>query len=172
MGIDIKDLEPETAATITRIIIKEQQKLEKKEHDRRLRNTMMLLINYRRLKLHIQTEPGDDELTMEYEEKNGVVIRFDEISKYHAKSRALIKYLDKILKVYKVECEEGSDADYRKYQVINKLYLTPHKYRLIDLQPIYDKDTSTLNKDKLKAIEDISVMLYGVEALLDKGNLK
>lgn len=168
MGIDIKDLMPETAATITGIVVKEQRKLTKKDRDRRLRNTLMLLINYRRLKLHIQTEPGDDELTMQYEAQNGVVIRFDEISKYHAKSRALIKYLDRILEVYKAECEEGSASEYRRYQVINKLYLGPHKYKLIDLQDIYGKDTSTLNKDKKQAIEDISIMLYGIDALLDK----
>lgn len=167
MGIDIKDLDEQQLAAITEVVIKQQRKIKRKERDRRLRNTKMLLQNYRRLRTHIQIEPGNEDLTLKYEQENGVVIRFDELDKYHAKSRSLIRYLDNVLDVYKNECKQGDEIDWRRYQVIDKLYLSTTKLSLSEIALYYDKDRSTIDSDKRRAINDISVMLYGMDALND-----
>lgn len=167
MGIDVKDLDEQQLAAITKAVYKEQNKAKRKERDRRLRNTKMLLQNYRRLRTHIQIEPGNEELTLKYERENGEVIRFDELDKYHAKSRSLLKYLDNILAVYKAECKQGDEIDWRRYQVIDKLYLSTTKLSLSEIALFYDKDRSTIDSDKRRAINDISVMLYGMDALND-----
>lgn len=161
------DLDAKQIAMITDIVFKKQHQIKRKEGDRRLRNTKMLLQNYRRLSLHIQIEPGDEDLTLKYEAENGVIIRFDELNKYHAKSRALLKYLDNILAAYKIECEQGDEVDYRRYQVIKKLYLSTSRLSLSEIAIYYEKDRSTIDRDKRQAINDISVMLYGVDALND-----
>lgn len=82
MGIDLKGINNEQLEVITSVVLREQRKSKKKEGDRRLRNTKMLLQNYRRLGKHIQIKPGDEELTLKYEAENGVIIRFDELNKY------------------------------------------------------------------------------------------
>ncbi|XRJ96196.1 hypothetical protein ACPBEI_07300 [Latilactobacillus sakei] len=167
MGIDLKGINSEQLAVITAAVIREQHRAKKKEGDRRLRNTKMLLQNYRRLRTHIQIEPGNEDLTLKYEQENGVVIRFDELDKYHAKSRSLIRYLDNVLEVYKNECKQGDEIDWRRYQVIDKLYLSTTKLSLSEIALYYDKDRSTIDSDKRRAINDISVMLYGMDALND-----
>ncbi|MFY4480774.1 hypothetical protein ACJ8LO_09450 [Latilactobacillus sakei] len=167
MGIDIKGLDKEQLEMLAGAVFKQQHKAKRKERDRRLRNTKMLLQNYRRLKTHIEIEPGNEELTMNYETESGEIIRFDELNKYHAKSRALIKYLDNILAAYKIECKQGDDSDWRRYNVIDKLYLSTSKMSLSEIATIYDKDRSTIDRDKRRGINDISVMLYGMDALND-----
>lgn len=167
MGIDLKGINNEQIAAIAAVVLREQHRAKKKEGDRRLRNTKMLLQNYRRLGRHIQIEPGDEELTLKYEAENGVIIRFDELNKYHAKSRALLKYLDSILAAYKDECKQGDEADWRRYQVIDKLYLSTQRFSLSEIAIFYDKDRSTIDRDKRRGIDELSVMLYGMDALND-----
>lgn len=51
--------------------------------------------------------------------------------------------------------------------MIDKLYLSTTKLSLSEIALFYDKDRSTIDSDKRRAINDISVMLYGMDALND-----
>ncbi|MCP8851767.1 hypothetical protein [Latilactobacillus sakei] len=170
MGIDIKDLTTEALSVITKEVLKQDAKhkkiTKKREHDRRLRNTNLLLSNYRKLKLHIKTNSPID-ATLSYEVGNGEIIQLDSIAKYHEKSRMMLRYLDAILAGYKVQCESGGEAEYRRYQVLNKYYLSTPHLSIPEIALFYNCDKATISRAKANAINDISVLLYGFDALQD-----
>lgn len=171
MGIDIRDLEPESLAVITRAVfkqtVKQRKVVRRKERDRRLRNTELLLSSYRKLKLHIQTQAIPDEVALKYEAENGEVITLESIGKYHEKSRLMINYIDAILAGYKGQCQNGDETEYRRYQVLDKYYLSTVHLSIPEIAVFYNCDKSTISRAKADAINDVSVLLYGFDALQD-----
>lgn len=168
MPIELTD---ELIQTISRTVADQQRRQNKKqkkvENKRRLRNTRLLLENYRDIHDHIHLSEVTEIQAMNYEIEHGTVIRLDSIGKYHDKSRMLVKYLNMALDVYKERCSSWDEAAYRRWRTIEWLYLSTTHLSESEIANYYHVDRSQINRDKDRAINELSVLLFGIDAILD-----
>lgn len=104
---------------------------------------------------------------MEYEVEHGTVIRLESVGKYHEKSRQLLKYINMALAMYKERCVNWDDLAYRRYRTIEWLYLSTTHLSESEIAKYYNVDRSVINRDKDRAINELSVLLFGIDAILD-----
>mgnify|MGYP001157924123 FL=1 len=168
MSIEVTN---ELIEDIASAVLKKQRKLTRKqqklEANRRLRNTRMLLEHYRPLTDHILLSEKSEVETMEYEIEHGTVIRLESVGKYHEKSRQLLKYINMALAMYKERCVNWDDLAFRRYRTIEWLYLSTSHLSEGEIAKYYNVDRSVINRDKDRAINELSVLLFGIDAILD-----
>ena len=144
-----------------------QNKLTKKQHkDWRLRNTSLLLKNYRKLKIHCES------VVDELKDYEGVIydpadLNLHSLMKYKARTRKMLVYFDNIFKAYgELSKIEGYAAE-RRYNVIRRLYIEPTQITQSELAYDIGVERSTVSRDITKAIEELSIMLFGIDSFDD-----
>lgn len=165
-----ESLSQQQLETIAAAVLKEHQKLVKKEHeaekDWRLRNTKLLLKHYQMLQKHCEeiTEDLDD-----YEE-----IVFDPseldlkaLMKYKAKTKKMLDYFDATLGSYRKFCKDKGVASQRRCDTLYKLYISSANCSRVDLSEFYNIDERTIRRDEAKATEELSIFLFGIDSLSD-----
>lgn len=145
----------------------ERKHLEKEEHDKRLRNTEILLVNYKKLKAHVDTNPERFITADEYETYTGVKLTNHELPKYKIKTQHLLHYVDMILHAYSSYCLGGDDSEQRRWSILYNTYLAEHRLKDNTMKVDWQVDRSTISRERRKAIQDLSVMLFGVAGLSD-----
>ena len=102
---------------------------------RRLRNTKVLLREYRKLKAFCENAiyKKDKESAIQileeidsYEHEEELFV--EAIKKSKERTLLIIRHIDKMLDVYKIICEKSSkDEHKRKYHIVNSYYLVPEE---------------------------------------------
>lgn len=139
--------------------------VEKKEkQDRRLRNTELLLKNYRKLKDHCS------EIDSEIEEFEGTILDMQELTieslmRYRYKTVKMLKHVDKMLIVYEWDCDHGSEEEKRRYSILKKRYLIEDRRTVKELCEELSVEQATVYRDTKRAIKDIAILLFGIDAL-------
>ncbi|MFL2100077.1 hypothetical protein [Desemzia sp. FAM 23989] len=139
--------------------------VEKKEkQDRRLRNTELLLKNYRKLKDHCS------EIDSEIEEFEGTILDMQELTieslmRYRYKTVKMLKHVDKMLIVYEWDCGHGSEEEKRRYSILKKRYLIEDRRTVKELCEELSVEQATVYRDTKRAIKDIAILLFGIDAL-------
>jgi hypothetical protein len=155
---------------IVEAVLKEQQKQDnkKKEHkkDWRLRNTKMLLKNYHLLQKHC------DEITEDLEAFEEVIFDPEELNlrslmKYKAKTKKMLDYFDNSWGSYQSYCKNRGSVYSRRCDVLYKLYISPNEFTKIKIAELYNMDERTVRRDEKKALEELSVFLFGIDSLSD-----
>ncbi len=145
----------------------ENQSRQKRENDKdwRLRNTRYLLRNYRKLKSHCEVTSGE----IKDHEDVLQTIYLSSVTEYKVKTIKMMEYVDMMLESYKKYCESRGEAVRRRYAVINSLYLdTSVKDMTQDrIGEIHAVDVRTVRRDEKKAIDEISIYLFGISHLSD-----
>lgn len=147
----------------------ESHKQEKQRHDRRLRNVKMLLRNYRSFVEHvadIQTDiiKLDSKLVLDELDTDDFAV--EAIKRSKKRTLAIIKFLDRMLNVYKAMCEEAvSGEETRRYNTIYHLYLAPVKRTHVEIGEMQFVGERTVYNDVKKAYEDLTVLIFGVDGL-------
>ncbi|MFS0820770.1 hypothetical protein [Bacillus sp. 1P02SD] len=153
---------------ITQEVIKQistqQKKLQKQEKDWRLRNTKLLLENYDRLRDHC------DDIDQQNEEYAHTIFNLEELTleslmKYRLKTAKMMRHFERMLKHYEADCEYGTEEEQRRYKVIYHRYLSENRITVQGLCELYNVEQGTIYRDTKLAINDISVLLFGVVAL-------
>lgn len=158
--------------------IKEQEFIKtKKRYDRRLRNTSLLLKNYRKLIIHSTISA---ETTNKINEDNAIdmlddIQSIDDEEQYvqaitRTKKRTLviIQHINRCLKYYKtIAKEEGS---LRKYEIIKKLFIENNKDKdkvlsYEEVAEMLDISVRTVSRDVKDATKDLSVLFFGVDGI-------
>src|SRR5699024_10440544 len=128
---------------------KEERKQQQKEsHDRRLRNIKLLLRNYRGFKKHCE----DVKLEIdEINEKIGLVtvdseeFKLESIKRSKEKTLSMVKYTEKMMKVYKALCEQDDDPDeIRRFNVVYDLYVSDKKETVTKIAERYSVAERTI----------------------------
>lgn len=143
---------------------KNQLKTKKEKQDRRLRNTELLLKNYRKLKDHCS------EIDSELEEFEGTILDMQELTieslmRYRYKTAKMLRHVDKMLLVYEWDCSNGSDEEKRRYNILKKRYLAEDRRTVKELCEEINVEQATVYRDTKRAIKDITVLLFGIDAL-------
>ncbi len=145
-----------------------KQQQEQKKHDRRLRNIKLLLRNYRSFVRHckdIKLEIQDINEEIEWAALDSEEFKLESIKRSKEKTLAMVRYIDKMLAVYKVMCEEEGAEAKRRYHVISSLYINSPKMSVKELSDVHFISERTIRRDREKACEALAVLMFGIDAV-------
>lgn len=122
-------------------------------------NTRILLNNYQKLKAHVQNV--EDQL----EEDQGTFwnhqfLTLNALMQNKAKTVKIMRHVDDCLEQYKKLC---IDSDSKGYDLLHMKYFTNLTDELIASR--YGIDRTTVGRQIKKAVNELSIILYGADAL-------
>ncbi|CEG25997.1 hypothetical protein [Bacillus sp. B-jedd] len=148
---------------------KDKLKKHKERRDRRLRNTKLLLRNYRNLVIHCQDiklelSGIDDVLLME--ELDGEDLALEAIKRSKQRTLAVVQFIQNMLDIYKLICERSNrPEDIRRYSVIKKMYIDEPRTTVENIAECHSVEKRTIFRDVEKACKDLSGLLFGVDSI-------
>lgn len=147
----------------------EKQKQEKVKRDNRLRNIKLLLRNYRLFSLHAE------EIIVEVQEMNALLdldeletdeFAIESIVRSKKRTFAMIRFINKMLQVYKVLCEQSNNPeDIRSYETVWALYISEQKKTVKEIATCQNVDPRTVYRDIDRACESLSSLIFGVDSI-------
>lgn len=158
------NLSDETISKIVDNLISRSDRGQKTESEKKLRNVKNLLQNYKLLENHLNVSLPtleDDVQLSKYE------LSLYSLLGYRARSKEMMMFINKILDEYKRICIHGSYDTQRQYDVIKSLYLNDKTLTYTTLAEKYHVDEKTIRRDEKKAINKLSVMIFGVDSIND-----
>jgi len=176
-----KKLDHETIKEITDIVIEkykeEAEKERKARFDKRLRNTKMLLRNFRELSEHSDNaiyeaaQVHDESLAeiLEIMSGNyfgGEELYIDSIKKSSARTRIIIEHVKEMMRIYESYCMRSQKPeDKRRYRTVCSLYIDENPKTVQEIAKEEAIDERTVYKDVDAACEKLSALIFGVEWL-------
>lgn len=158
-----------------------QKNKTKFRYDKRLRNTRLLLKNYRSFVEHCDNAKYlvENPIKKEIEKDNLKVQLFDDfynlqddayivasILKSKEKTRIILDHINLCLDFFQAKAIKTNNQEMiRRYNVISDLYIneTPMTYE--EIAKIEHISQKTVNRDRKKAIEELSVLIFGIDGL-------
>lgn len=158
-------------------IIDSKEECAKARYDRKIRNTNLLLKNYKRFKEHIKntvcteeeletatvTDILDSLYNLEDDEKDDITI-VQGILKSKKRTEIILKHIDKIINFYMYDAESTNDIELkRRADVIYKLYIEGK-----NLEEITDElhiSISTAKRDRKRATNEIAILMFGIDGI-------
>ena len=173
---EIVKIAAEQAVKVTLETLKTQKKKERQERrDWRLRNTKLLLEHLQEFKDHADKsifdvrkvlESSQEDIaayTQQISEKRDVYVESVMLSA--GRTATLIEDTERMLKLYRQECEQGSQEKQRRYRVLIACTIQKKSYQqIIDEESI---SKSTVFRDIDMAIEELSAMIFGADIFYD-----
>ncbi len=156
--------------------INEEKKTQHKgRYDRRLRNTRLLLKNYRTFKMHAQGAVFNAKKAKE----NAVDIldgldsfQFDDnlyiesIKKSQQRTIIILRHIEEMLKYYRIACEEsGREDEMRCYRIIMATYIDEEKKTAEEIAEIENIERRTVYKNINTAMKPLSALIFGVDSI-------
>ncbi|WP_231688064.1 hypothetical protein [Bacillus sp. FJAT-18017] len=148
---------------------KERQKEQKDRHDRRLRNTKLLLRNYKNLVIHcsdikLELTEIDDILLME--ELDGDHLALESIKRSKKRTLAIVQFIQHMLEIYKLMCEKSNrPEDIRKYLIIRQMYIDEPRMSVEAIAECHSVEKRTVFRTVDRACKDLSGLLFGVDSI-------
>jgi hypothetical protein len=154
---------------------KEKKKAHKSRHDRRLRNTKLLLRNFRMFKEHTENavfevsqldENAIDILDMMWEYSNDSELFVESIKKSVARTKIIMTHVIDMLALYEAYCMKSTKPeDSRRYRVIDNLYISEQPMTVREIATMEGIDERTVYKDVDAACERLSALIFGIDGL-------
>jgi hypothetical protein len=155
-------------------IRKEKEKRRLSRHDRRLRNTKLLLREYRKLYIHCRDsiEKGKttinavdilDELDV-FEYSDDLYI--ESIKKSKERTAVIIEHIKKMMSIYRYMSNKSKKPEeLRRYNIICKMYTSSVEATVEELSAEFHIDNRTVYKDVDKAVETLAALIFGIDGL-------
>lgn len=144
----------------------------KQREDRRLRNTRLLLENYRVLITHCdkgvssseKIRPIDilDDIDSMIDPKKELVI--ESIKRSQERTKIMITHIDAMLRAYKNYAKEIGGEEWLYYIVMHKSYISHPRYSKEQLESEHHISGRSLRRYKTAGIEMFSRFLFGVDS--------
>jgi hypothetical protein len=173
-------LAEKAAETGARVALETLKREKAHQRDRRLRNTKLLLRNYRTLKLHIteaiyrEDQLYENSVSSALEILYGIDDQDDErlyieaINQSQKRTQIIIQHIDHMLYLYKAICENSKrPEDLRRYRVLHAMYIAPSPGSVSaeDVAGAESINTRTVYKDLDNASVTLSALFFGVDGL-------
>ena len=161
--------------------IREEAQAAQRKKDWRLHNTKLLLEKYHYFKDHIERSIES------LEEMDGISLPSDAsdifrifglrdedtriwtVKRSVTKMSLIMAHVDRMLDVYRRECERSqSVAQQRKWLVIERMYLQERRMTTNQIAREMNMEPRAIQYDAKEAREDISVLIFGIEAIIDE----
>lgn len=135
--------------------------------DKTLHNTKLLLRNYNKLKAHCKVvgeQLEEDRDTFWNDRKLDLSI----LMQNKAKTVKIMNQVDRALEHYKADCLKAKTMnESRRYDMIKMKYLNHKGSSDDEIADRYDVARTTVIRNLESAIDDISVILFGIEAFIN-----
>ena len=153
----------------------EKQLANKIKYDNRVKNTKLLLSNYRNFKKHINTaiyteeqleteEISDilDKIGIDAQEYDKTIV--ESILKSKKRTEIIIEHIDTILAAYMLRARSRDDLELkRRAEVIEKLYVDGMKMSQISKE--VHSSISTVKRDRDRATKEIAILMFGIDGI-------
>lgn len=156
-------------------LTEERKQLKKGRYDRRLRNTRLLLKNYRSFRNYAKNavykasqlkENAVDILDGldDYSFDDGLYI--ESIKKSQQRTLIILNHIDEMLRYYKIDCEQsGKDEELRRYRIIMAYYINDPKKNAEEIAEEEHIERRTLYKDINIALKPLSALIFGIDSM-------
>jgi hypothetical protein len=158
-----KELVEQITVLATETALKVLADEKKQIADRRLRNTKLLLKNYRMLTIHskntvLKINELNQLLTLDLTETGEIEI--ESIKKSKQKTLLMLNFIDRMLETYRVINE-------KRFVIVCCLYIAEEKTSVEELARYYNCTTRAIYKELNNAVSEISALLFGISSILD-----
>lgn len=151
---------------------KQQKKQNRFRHDKRLRNTRLLLKHYPFLKEHCEKAVYEDlenanaiDILDEVDNCDGKTY-IEAIKRSIARTNIIIRHIDTMLEIYKIYCEKSRhEEDRRRYRILKAKY-----FEHIDMSVILKNEgieERTYYRDMRDAVSKLGSLIFGIDSLMD-----
>jgi len=158
------------------VIESEHRRLRSERFDKQYANTRLLLQHYRSLNAHYSNavwEKEEDTAVdfinlMELMNSEGYsdTVVVDTIKKSSEKTKVIMQHVNKMLTIYKKQCERSTYAeDMRHWRVIKALYLSPTRVTADKVAEQEKINRRTVYKDVDAAVEVLTMLLFGIDGV-------
>ncbi len=177
--VQLKDIYEKAAAIGAKEALKAFERERKKEYssrsDRRLRNTKLLLRNYRMLKEHAQnsvfgrTQMEESALdileSMMTMYDNEVII--ESIKRSATRTAVIVSHVETMFGLYEAYCDKSQnrDIDMRRYEVLWDMYMAVDTLNAKEIAEKQQVSVRNVYKDIKIATETLSALIFGVDGL-------
>ncbi|MFU1797479.1 hypothetical protein ACM1RC_26675 [Paenibacillus azoreducens] len=166
--MDEQEIARIAAETALEFYKKEQEKQNKLKRDRRLRNTKLLLRNYRKFKIHCtenihELEELKDPDSFEYLDVDDLAI--ESIIKNKKRTAAMVRYIDRMLEIYRILSEKSKPEDLRRFKIMYDLYIADEEKTVEELSECHKIEKRSVYRDVNKACEALSSLLFGIDGM-------
>jgi len=137
----------------------------KSRHDRRLRNTKLLLKHYNHLKDHIDKAIYCGAAIDVLDEIDDIdeFIYINSIKNSIKRTNIIMSHIRAMLEIYQIYCEKNGDIEERRNRVLREYYFNNKK--LGDIAIAENVDERTCLRD-LRAAEDrLSALIFGIDSI-------
>lgn len=123
------------------------------EFDARYLDVKLLMSNYRKLKSH-------------YSNISPEVLEVSSICSLRHKTRLMMSHVDKMLVAYKALCGAADNPDeMRRWEALRLRYIDTERMPVESIAARLGIDKRTFYRDIGRAMEDMAVLLFGIEAI-------
>ena len=123
------------------------------EFDIRYQDVKLLMKNYRKLRTY-------------YDKVSDDTLEVNAICSMHRKTGLMMSHVDKMLTAYRVLCERSEiPEETRRWEVLYLRYMSDERMNLRDIAERLNINKRTLYRDTDRAMEDMAVLLFGIEAI-------
>ncbi|MGM9540139.1 hypothetical protein [Anaerovibrio sp.] len=125
----------------------------REELDSRYHDVKLLMSNYRKLKLHYSSMADE-------------ALEVSSLCSLKHKTGLMMEHVDIMLRAYKSLCEASDNPDeIRRYNALYMRYVSDEKCKVADIAARLGIDRRTFFRDVSRAMEELSVLLFGLEAI-------
>jgi hypothetical protein len=155
-------------------IRKEKENRRLNRLDRRLRNTKMLLREYKKLCIHSRDAVDKnqckeividilDELdSFEYSDD----LYIESIKRSKERTAIIVEHIKKMMQIYKyMSTKSRKPEELRRYNIILKMYMKSPEATVEELSAEYHIDTRSIYRDIEKAVETLASLIFGIDGL-------
>lgn len=143
----------EIAQVAAREALSKKDDIIDEEFDARYHDVNLLMKNYRRLKAH-------------YSNVSQETLEVSSICSMRRKTRLMMSHVDKMLTAYKALCKEAvNPEETRRWEALYLRYIGDEHLSVDDIADRLNIDKRTFYRDINRAMEDMAVLLFGIEAI-------
>lgn len=158
----------EVINSFRKILSEHEKEMRQAERDKKrnmIKNTELLLVNYRKCKEMVR------EIDMEKYTDEGTFLGSEELTletleKYRMKTFKMVRHVEKMLVAYEWECNQGTDDEKRRCAVLKKRYIDDHRMTVYEIMDYYNIGQSTVYSDTKRVIKDMAALLFGYDAVM------
>ena len=156
-------------------LTEERKQLKKGRYDRRLRNTRLLLKNYRSFRNYAKNavykasqlkENAVDILDGLDDYSFDDSLYIESIKKSQQRTLIILNHIDEMLRYYKIDCEQsGKDEELRRYRIIVAYYINEQRKSAEQIAEDEHIERRTLYKDINMALKPLSALIFGIDSM-------
>lgn len=134
-------------------VLAQREAIIEEEFDARYHDVNLLMKNYRKLKAH-------------YSHVAPEALEVNSICSMRRKTGLMMSHVDKMLKTYRALCLESENPEEaRRWNALYLRYIGKDRMRVEAIAEQLNIDKRTFYRDVGKAMEDMAVLLFGIEAI-------